>query len=796
MLIFQKVVIFLLAGVAFLNFLPIHLPDHNLKLLISMAFKKISNYEEYLLLYGASLISAHFLIQKKWIKALLAFGIGASWIVLIYPNFISYIDLISVDSILEVGNFNYEEFKFWMENLLSRIFHIDIITLKKRFYLLAFYLAFLFPLYLIWRKFNLKNNDKFLLFLGTLIFLLGLIFNFYDFAYKLSKNGQIEKNIEKNFSEKIPGFSKNSNNLNVLMYIGESTSSMHMGLYGYPRETTPNLEKISKQEGFIKFDEMFSTHSHTLQALLESLSIGKNDDVNLPIYERKRQSLIEILKKSNIKTHLISNQPKTGGWAKFSQVIFQSSESQKYSSDSNKDIVYDHHFFEDSFREVDLNNEEKSLYVFHSYAGHAPYLKNIPKEFSNNVDTFFKSTDINNSGAKEYISQVQRYDSSISYIDYSISRALSMIKDIKTPWVFLYYSDHGDAPLVGKAHDSADPYHEMFRIPLILYFNEAARIKYQDLFRKYKLAANKKNTLTLEGLAPTILDIFGIENKLNNLNTFANEPIKSSILLREIKGVYKGVNISAKDSNQNFIDTADGPTKIYRASKFLKAKNKISCYHRSNSTAKAIRGVAVTNCLEMDIVIDNQEVFVYHPPKRTSLTIEKMLNIISKKSGISLWLDSKNLNSYESCLILKNKLDGINNFANRVLVEIQPSSSREIKDMENCLKDMSELYPLDISYYIPRDLAINCSKSIKKGGAFNENGSCKKLEDEINFIHSFKVINQISFDYRWIEAINKLNLDKYYVFNTWGVHPDKIKDLKNLEKFNMIILTTNDLNNL
>jgi len=173
-----------------------------------------------------------------------------------------------------------------------------------------------------------------------------------------------------------------------------------------------------------------------------------------------------------------------------------------------------------------------------------------------------------------------------------------------------------------------------------------------------------------------------------------------------------------------------------------------------------------------------------------------MLNIISKKSDISLWLDSKNLNSYESCLILKNKLDGINNFANRVLVEIQPSSSREIKDMENCLKDMSELYPLDISYYIPRDLAINCSKSIKKGGAFNENGSCKKLEDEINFIRSFKVINQISFNYSWIEAINKLNLDKYYVFNTWGVHPDKIKDLKNLEKFNMIILTTNDLNNL
>ena len=49
-------------------------------------------------------------------------------------------------------------------------------------------------------------------------------------------------------------------------------------------------------------------------------------------------------------------------------------------------------------------------------------------------------------------------------------------------------------------------------------------------------------------------------------------------------------------------------------------KNKNSdvdiCYHRSNTFAKIVRGSKISTCLELDIIIEKDEIYINHPPKK------------------------------------------------------------------------------------------------------------------------------------------------------------------------------------
>ena len=53
--------------------------------------------------------------------------------------------------------------------------------------------------------------------------------------------------------------------------------------------------------------------------------------------------------------------------------------------------------------------------------------------------------------------------------------------------------------------------HEMSRVPLILYFNDSAKIKFPKLYDIYLNNLNKNYPVTLSQLPSTILDIFGIK---------------------------------------------------------------------------------------------------------------------------------------------------------------------------------------------------------------------------------------------------------------------------------------------
>ena len=231
---------------------------------------------------------------------------------------------------------------------------------------------------------------------------------------------------------------------------------MNMSLYGYPRLTNPNLNQYeSKEKGFIKFENVLSTHTHTSPSLLEAFSIGidETNEKLLPIDQRRRISLIDILKKTDISTEYISNQGSSGTHHQAASIIFNKAKKTFSSNDRllgnnayKLEKPWDHIFFNKNFNEKKLNSILPSLIIFHGYAGHGPYTDFIPKNYQNSLDNFFKKINYAAvTGKIDSLRSVEDYDKTIYYNDYSVSNALQLVKDSSKPWIFIYFADHGDA---------------------------------------------------------------------------------------------------------------------------------------------------------------------------------------------------------------------------------------------------------------------------------------------------------------------------------------------------------------
>ena len=171
-------------------------------------------------------------------------------------------------------------------------------------------------------------------------------------------------------------------------------------MYDYFRATNKKLEKFNNQNSLIIFDNIYSTHTHTSPSLLDTLTIKdeNNDDNKIKIAsEYKRFTLTDILESKSINTKLYSSQAKSGSWNSASSIIFKNANKKIYSSkynlgnanNINIDKPYDHEFLVSLIKEIKKDTINKNFYVFHSYAGHGNYKKNIPKSYHQKVDNFY-----------------------------------------------------------------------------------------------------------------------------------------------------------------------------------------------------------------------------------------------------------------------------------------------------------------------------------------------------------------------------------------------------------------------
>ncbi|MBS3819992.1 sulfatase-like hydrolase/transferase [bacterium] len=318
---------------------------------------------------------------------------------------------------------------------------------------------------------------------------------------------------------------------NIFLISVDTLSSLHMSLYGYERETTPNLEKFA--EDSVVFLNAFSNSSWTVtshMSLFTSLHEHEHKVDQRAVYEIKNQKLKRVKPRAIIPLSYdipffpedISREFATvsynGGLKVDARFGFYRGFDLYYSNDDLYTQKASAVMFEEvrnKLREAEFPNAFYFLHTYHVHAPHNPqmkFLNKIPreteiKEFDFNTDLggnkcIFKET------SDEFREDIKAlYDAEILSFDHYFGEFIRFLKENKfyENSMIILVSDHGEEFFEHQrwAHGS-DLYNEQTRIPLLIKFPGQE-------FQGKKI----KENVTPQDILPTLMDYYGIKHSKN-----------------------------------------------------------------------------------------------------------------------------------------------------------------------------------------------------------------------------------------------------------------------------------------
>jgi glucan phosphoethanolaminetransferase (alkaline phosphatase superfamily) len=773
----------------------------------------LDNWSEYFFFLGSALLAYVLWKKTHYLTASVFLALGVAWVAFHAPV-VDWLNSLGTDSFAETTTFDLHEAKFWLGTLRETL---DPTVNPK---VLVFYglLAMMLVLVLTWVNrmlFRSYGSQPYVFIFVALVFIggaakgtvSGSLVEFFD-------NSQWYSEAQTNFDTPLPVLEDDPSPLNVVIYIGESISALNMGLYGYPRDTTPELSALAATDpNLLVFHNVFSTHTHTTQSLLEALSLGISaEESYLPINRRKRVSLADILLGHGIPVTLVSNQGQTGLWNLTASIVFGRSH-QIFSSDTrllgnmehSHERPWDHEFFGENLSPLLASAGEGPNVIFlHSYAGHGPYLRFIPESFREPVDRSFQDRDFRASvgSSLNRLPEVEEYDSAVRYVDYSVAQSLRLLKRSPKPGVFVFLSDHGEAPYLRLGHDSSRFVHEMARVPFVIYFNEAARREHSHVYEKYINLAAAKRVSTLAQLPETLLDLLGMRLPHGHdgglrLGVVGEAVEVPPILVRDTVDGLVHVSLGHDSSTPKSAvgwtrEVADEATQIFVAARNEGNKARMVCYHGSNTIGTAVRGRLIANCLEVDLNIQTGGRLAIHDKERDDIGVEfGEIAAIAESNDLALWINAWNLTSSENCTPLLKRIKENGAWAHPILIEFSAPMA-DIGRLESCVSQLSTLGHL-ASYRLPKELVRGCVDSMGQGDAVEQSQHCRALAAHIESVHNRGIFSGITFDVSGLAAIGHVAVAREL---TWNVRGVSVSDLSRTatEKVKRVSVVNSDRN--
>lgn len=277
----------------------------------------------------------------------------------------------------------------------------------------------------------------------------------------------------------------------LVLVIGESTQRGRMSLYGYPRETTPELDALHKSDpNFTVFNNVVTSRPYTIEILQQALTFAneKNPDLYLT-----QPSLMNMMKQAGYKTFWITNQQTMTARNTMLTVFSKQTDKQFYMNQQRTQSAreYDSNVLA-PFKEVLADPAPKKFIIVHLLGTHIKYKFRYPDgqgKFDNNIDNV--PAGLSNDELEAY----NDYDSANVYNDHIIA---SLIKDYKATdpnGFLLYFSDHGEEvydtpPHKTQGRNEDNPTRHMYTVPFLLWTSEKWQAAHprdfsQDVNRKY-----------------------------------------------------------------------------------------------------------------------------------------------------------------------------------------------------------------------------------------------------------------------------------------------------------------------
>lgn len=241
---------------------------------------------------------------------------------------------------------------------------------------------------------------------------------------------------------------------NYILVLGESSRMDYYSVYGYPKKTTPFLDKVNG----VFVEGLISPAPTTVTSLTRMLALNTNKlDWNSADYQ---YTFIDLAKKANFKTYWISNQGVLGRHDSPVSLLGKKSDYSYFTKLAGTDTksFSDWHIvsiFEDQFKA--RAKESNNLFVIHLFGSHNNACDRIEK-----IDPEFD----NHPRGKKY----SCYVTSIKQTDQILEKIYDVINESnngeKTDFSLLYISDHGQGQHDTYIHHNANV-KQGFQVPLI-----------------------------------------------------------------------------------------------------------------------------------------------------------------------------------------------------------------------------------------------------------------------------------------------------------------------------------------
>lgn len=239
----------------------------------------------------------------------------------------------------------------------------------------------------------------------------------------------------------------------IVVVMGESLTYKHMSLFGYPRETTPELEKLKTDPNFV-FLPAIAGGVATKASLPAFLNVQREpgNTGHLISYE---SNLLKMAKARGYATYYISAQ--TANLTTYAGVEFAdrfiTKEHMEPLYDQLKDGVLLHHL-----GRIDLSTP--AFIVLHQRNSHGPDEQSYPAEFG--------KYPIHGGSYADYVTNA--YDNSVGYTDHLLASIIEMLKNRSTRPTYLFFtSDHGEMTGEGGKYGHGFLDAEVARVPFIFY---------------------------------------------------------------------------------------------------------------------------------------------------------------------------------------------------------------------------------------------------------------------------------------------------------------------------------------
>lgn len=274
-----------------------------------------------------------------------------------------------------------------------------------------------------------------------------------------------------------------------ILVLGESNSRDYMGCYNYKHNTTPFLSKMRHDERFTFFEQSFSNHVHTTEAL-KYLLTEQNQ------YNGKTQlgvTLFDVARYCGYRSSFISNQYVYDCFRSPVSAISQAADHINYINTEMDFIVRKNRLDIEAVNAAkQLPANPREMIVIHLMSCHAPYQVRYPAGFRSDLPL--------------------RYEKATAYLDHVLEQLFEYAMKDDSIAGIIFVPDHGEDAVLGD-HDSAIFTPDMTRIPLVCYLNSNYIKANPELQKKLKRAAGKVFTNDL--VFDLMLDIMGIETSFN-----------------------------------------------------------------------------------------------------------------------------------------------------------------------------------------------------------------------------------------------------------------------------------------